>query len=205
MMLSTPISITTVIANVTQPLPGSTYSDAPAGCPRVSWSVAIAVVLSGAHSGSAGRSFPSQRRPARPPKGMITGSSAGRRRAQVHDRRLHPAVHVGVLGQAELREDPVHVAFDAAHRDPRDRGDAGVAVALGDQAQNVELAGRQMLEQPVRLVAADDQRADYRCIDVGPAGRDGLERTGQLLAVLHLLLEQVAAPFHAFLEQIHGV
>ena len=98
------------------------------------------------------------------------------------------------VGQAELEEDRVDVLLDGALGEEQRLGDRGVALALGDLAEHLALARRQLVERRVLGAAARVyQRLDDLGVDHRPAVGDGADRGRQLGAVVHALLEQVGA------------
>ena len=92
----------------------------------------------------------------------LDGSGTVRRavpRGQEGERRHDTPVDVAGVGEPELREDRIDVALDAALRDVRCRRDRGVAAALGEKAEDLELARRQHIElmsRPGRQDRSDD-------------------------------------------------
>jgi polyphosphate kinase len=75
----------------------------------------------------------------------VTGS-----RPEEGERRHDAPVHVSGIGEPELGEDRIDVSLNAALGDLRCRRDRGVAAALGDEAEDLELARRQHVELIVR-------------------------------------------------------
>src|SRR3954447_647777 len=63
------------------------------------------------------------------------------------DHREHPAVVVAGLGQAELRQDAVHVLLNGSLRDPEAPADAGIGAPLGHQREHLALATGELLER----------------------------------------------------------
>src|SRR4051812_12931558 len=63
------------------------------------------------------------------------------------DHREHPAVVLVGLGQAELRQDAVHVLLNGSLRDPEAPADAGIGAPLGHQREYVALATGELLER----------------------------------------------------------
>jgi polyphosphate kinase len=74
------------------------------------------------------------------------------------ERRHDAPVHVSGIGEPELCEDRIDVSLDAARGDLRCHRDGGVAAALGDEAEDLELPRR----QPVELTGESgcDERGD---------------------------------------------
>src|SRR6476659_8553267 len=124
-------------------------------------------------------------------------------RPQVEQNRLHALVNVLLVGEVELREDRVDVLLDRALRQHQGVRDRGVVLALRHLAEHLPLARRQLGERrPAAARTRGDKRLHDLRVDDGAAARDLDDRAGQLLEVLHPLLQQVCAPGRALLEEV---
>src|SRR5215203_6044266 len=100
---------------------------------------------------------------------------------EVDQRRLDAPADVLRVAEIELGEDAVDVALDCTlgqHERSRDRG---VAVTLGDQREDLELARGQRIQ--LRLLPATvpaEKRLDDRRVDYGSTLGDGADRALEL-------------------------
>ena len=72
------------------------------------------------------------------------------------DHREHPAVIVAGLGQAELRQDAVHVLLDGSLGDPEAAPNAGIGAPFGHQRKHVALARSELLERIIDVPRRDE-------------------------------------------------
>src|SRR6185312_16898727 len=85
---------------------------------------------------------------------------------EVDEGRLDPRAHVARISELQLREDRVDVLLHRALGEDECVGDVGVAAALGDQGQRLQLARGQQLEggaphlDPRAHQLLDDRRVD---------------------------------------------
>src|SRR4051812_46560969 len=102
-------------------------------------------------SGPAGRVRTPPSRGGEPSPGgsawMWTSGSGPSAVGEVEQDRLDPAVDVGLLRQAELREDRVDVLLHRPLRKSEGGGDRGVVAALRHLGEDLALAGREELER----------------------------------------------------------
>ena len=80
--------------------------------------------------------------------------------AQERQGGQHSAVGLLVVGQAELGEDALAVHLDRALRESEASGDTGVGETFGDQAEHLDLAWRQGVED---AGASDGAVTQFRC------------------------------------------
>src|SRR5215211_772445 len=110
--------------------------------------------------------------------------------------------HVLRVRKAQLEEDRVDVLLHRPLREEERLRDRRVALALGDLAQHLPLASRQLVEwravgrRPRPDEAVDDLRVDHRS-----ALGHGVDRRRQLRPIVHPLFEQVRATVGAVVEQ----
>ena len=123
---------------------------------------------------------------------------------QVEQGGLDAPVHIAVLGQVELDEDPVDMPLDGAFRDLQQVGDGGVATPFGDQRKDLPLAGGELLDP--RIAAAErDQLVDDPRVDERTPGDDLSQRSRQLVLVPDTFLQEVSALAGAVLEEAHCI
>jgi polyphosphate kinase len=111
-----------------------------------------------AHELLLGRAKAGPRTPWLAPSGLSGSLGLPRLGAQEGERRHDAPVHISGIGEPELREDRIDMSLDAACGDLRCRRDGGVAAALGDEAEDLELSRRQPVE--VTGETGRDERGD---------------------------------------------
>src|SRR5689334_11803599 len=92
--------------------------------------------------------------------------------------------------QVELGKDVRDVLFDSPLGHRQRGGNGGVGTALGHQAEDLALAGRELLEA-IAVAAGTDQLGYDLRIQCGAAGRYSRECVHEVVEVDDPLLEQV--------------
>ena len=110
-------------------------------------------------------------------------------------------------GQVELGEDVGDVLLDRAGRDDERARDGGVGPALGHQAEHLALARGERAERPVvrRRPRPRTSSATTSRSSAVPPPATRSHGVDERLHVPHALLEQVADPALAGVEQLGGV
>jgi hypothetical protein len=97
-------------------------------------------------------------------------------------------------------EDVADVGFDCSGREPEHLADSAVCEALGHEVENFAFTVGESVERVV-LASDVDEGCHEFLVDDGFSGRDALDGVGEMLAVEHAVLEEIAGMAFAVLDQ----
>src|SRR3954452_4027825 len=126
------------------------------------------------------------------------------RAAQEGEDGEHAPVVLARGSEAQLPEDARHVLLDRALGHDHTLRDGRIRAALRHQAEHLALARRELAERVGAAAPADELRDDLG-IERGAARGDALYRRDELVHVRDAVLEEVAEPLGAVLEQLERV
>ena len=111
-----------------------------------------------------------------------------------------------VVRQVQLREDGVDVLLDGPLGEEHRVGDRGVALALGHEADHLELPRREVGQRrALRANARGDEALHDLGVDGRASCRDLADRRGELAGIGDPVLQQVRAPGRTALEEAQRV
>src|SRR5215470_814313 len=122
---------------------------------------------------------------------------------KVGDDSFDPAVFVGVGVEGELGEDGVDVGFHGTYAQVQPGGDTGVGQPFGHQRQHSAFPFGQDRQRVLGAGGAADKLRDDGRIHGGTTSGDAAYRVEEVVDLQDPVLEEIAQPGGAGLEQVH--